>query len=154
MLGRIIGIIISVWLIWGGLSGEAVLIGTNSSTALIIVGCIFLIVDLAPVLRAIPGILIRFIWPNLAEDMEKSDDESKHNNGEMNQDNKQRFSDCLEAAKKGDVDSQSWLGYSIIMDLVSIKILSRLSSGFRKQQKRITPKRNFGWELCIMEEKE
>lgn len=42
----IIGIIISIGLIIAGLSGEFVLIGTNSSIALVVAGCIFLIIDI------------------------------------------------------------------------------------------------------------
>ena len=43
---KIIGLIISIGLILGGLSGELVLRGTESSTALIVVGVLFLIWDL------------------------------------------------------------------------------------------------------------
>lgn len=42
MISRIIGIIISIALIIGGLSGEFVLKGTNSSTALVVAGLVFL----------------------------------------------------------------------------------------------------------------
>lgn len=51
MVGRIIGIIISIGLIWGGLSGELVLRGTNSSIALVVVGCIFLIYDIVKLIE-------------------------------------------------------------------------------------------------------
>lgn len=51
MVGRIIGIIISIGLIWGGLSEELVLRGTNSSIALVVVGCIFLIYDIVKLIE-------------------------------------------------------------------------------------------------------
>ena len=44
--GRIIGILVSIGLIIGGLSGTMVLRGTNSSTALVVAGVIFLIFDI------------------------------------------------------------------------------------------------------------
>lgn len=43
---RVIGILVSVGLIIGGLSGRLALRGTNSSTALVIVGIIFLAIDI------------------------------------------------------------------------------------------------------------
>lgn len=46
MGGHIFGIIISLGLIFGGLSGQFVLRGTNSSTALVIAGVGFLIYDI------------------------------------------------------------------------------------------------------------
>ena len=51
MAGRIIGIIISVGLIIAGLSGSFVLRGTNSSTALIVAGFIFLAYDIFMIIR-------------------------------------------------------------------------------------------------------
>ena len=42
MVGRIIGIIISLVMIIGGFSGALVLKGTNSSTALVIIGFLIL----------------------------------------------------------------------------------------------------------------
>ncbi len=45
MVGRIIGIIISIGLIIGGLSGKLVLRGTNSSTLLVVAGFLFLAYD-------------------------------------------------------------------------------------------------------------
>ena len=44
--GKIFGLIVSVVLIIGGLSGKLVLRGTNSSTALVVAGVIFLIIDI------------------------------------------------------------------------------------------------------------
>jgi hypothetical protein len=52
MIGRIIGILVSVALIIMGLSGEYVLKGTESSTALVVVGFLFLIVDIIGIVRA------------------------------------------------------------------------------------------------------
>ena len=46
MIGKIIGLIISLALIIAGLSGNFVLKGTNSSAALVIVGAIFLVFDI------------------------------------------------------------------------------------------------------------
>ena len=46
MYEKIIGLIVSILLIIGGLSGSMVLRGTNSSELLVIVGVIFLIIDL------------------------------------------------------------------------------------------------------------
>jgi len=43
---KIVGLLVSIFLIWGGLSGELVLRGTNSSGALVVFGFIFLIVDI------------------------------------------------------------------------------------------------------------
>jgi len=40
---KILGLIVTIFVIWAGLSGRFVLIGTNSSTALVVVGFIFLI---------------------------------------------------------------------------------------------------------------
>ena len=52
MIGRIIGLMISIALIIMGLSGEYVLKGTESSTALVVVGVLFLIVDIIGIVRA------------------------------------------------------------------------------------------------------
>ena len=52
MIGRIIGLLISIALIIMGLSGEYVLKGTESSTALVVVGVLFLIVDIIGIVRA------------------------------------------------------------------------------------------------------
>ena len=52
MIGRIIGILVSVALIIMGLSGEYVLKGTESSTALVVVGVLFLVVDIIGIVRA------------------------------------------------------------------------------------------------------
>jgi len=46
MYELILGLIVSIFLIIGGLSGAMVLRGTDSSELLIIVGVIFLIIDL------------------------------------------------------------------------------------------------------------
>ena len=43
---KIVGLLVSIGLIIGGLSGELVLRGTNSSTALVVVGVLFLIWDI------------------------------------------------------------------------------------------------------------
>lgn len=51
MIGRIIGLLISIALIIMGLSGEYVLKGTESSTALVVVGVLFLIVDIIGIVR-------------------------------------------------------------------------------------------------------
>lgn len=51
MIGRIIGILISLGLIIGGLSGEFVLRGTNSSIALVVAGVIFLIWDIYKIIK-------------------------------------------------------------------------------------------------------
>jgi uncharacterized membrane protein YfcA len=51
MIGKIIGILISIGLIIGGLSGEFVLRGTDSSTGLVIVGVLFLIYDIFGIVR-------------------------------------------------------------------------------------------------------
>ncbi|MCR4828604.1 MAG: hypothetical protein K5864_03985 [Bacteroidales bacterium] len=51
MVGRIIGILISLGLIIGGLSGEFVLRGTNSSKALVVAGVIFLIWDIYKIIK-------------------------------------------------------------------------------------------------------
>ena len=45
-MGRIIGIIISLVMIIGGLTGKLALRGTGSSTALVVVGVIFLIIEI------------------------------------------------------------------------------------------------------------
>jgi len=47
---KILGLVISLGLIIGGFSGELVLIGTNSSTALIVAGFIFLIIDIISII--------------------------------------------------------------------------------------------------------
>ena len=52
MIGRIIGLLISIALIIMGLSGEYVLKGTESSTALVVVGVLFLVVDIIGIVRA------------------------------------------------------------------------------------------------------
>lgn len=52
MIGRIIGLLISVGLIVLGLSGNFVLKGTDSSIALVIVGIVFLIFDIIGIVRA------------------------------------------------------------------------------------------------------
>ena len=49
MISRIIGLLISIGLIIGGLSGEFVLRGTNSSTLLVIAGFVFLIIDIVSI---------------------------------------------------------------------------------------------------------
>jgi uncharacterized membrane protein YfcA len=46
MAGKIIQLLISIGLIIGGLSGEFVLRGTNSSTLLVVFGVIWLIYDI------------------------------------------------------------------------------------------------------------
>ncbi|MBQ7711327.1 MAG: hypothetical protein IJT39_05815 [Bacteroidales bacterium] len=51
MIGRIIGIIVSVGLIIAGLSGEFVLKGTDSSMALVIFGVVLLIYDVYKLLK-------------------------------------------------------------------------------------------------------
>ena len=51
MVGRIIGVLISIGLIIAGLSGEFALRGTNSSTALVVAGIIFLIIDIIGIIR-------------------------------------------------------------------------------------------------------
>ncbi len=51
MIIRIIGIIVSLALIIAGLSRNYVLKGTTSSTALVIVGVIFLIADIIGIVR-------------------------------------------------------------------------------------------------------
>lgn len=51
MVGRIIGILISLGLIIGGLSGKLVLRGTDSSMALVIVGVLFLIWDIYKIIK-------------------------------------------------------------------------------------------------------
>ncbi|MDR2232675.1 MAG: hypothetical protein LBE56_06060, partial [Tannerella sp.] len=43
---KIFGILVSIAMIWGGLSGEFVLRGTNNSTALVVAGFVFLIWDI------------------------------------------------------------------------------------------------------------
>lgn len=65
-LGNIIGIIISIFLIIGGLKGDLVLRGTNSSIALVVAGILFLIYD-----------IVRLFTPteNEEEDIETEDDE-------------------------------------------------------------------------------
>ena len=52
MAGKIFGLLISIGLIIAGLSGDFVLAGTNSSTALVIAGVIFLIIDIVGIVRA------------------------------------------------------------------------------------------------------
>lgn len=51
MFGRILGIIISIGIIIAGLSGNFVLLGTESSAALVVVGVIFLVVDIVQIIR-------------------------------------------------------------------------------------------------------
>lgn len=51
MIGRIIGILVSVALIIMGLSGEYVLKGTDSSTALVVVGFLFLLWEVFGLVR-------------------------------------------------------------------------------------------------------
>jgi hypothetical protein len=51
MIGKIIGLLISIGLIIAGFSGEFVLRGTDSSTALIIAGVVFLIFDIVGIVR-------------------------------------------------------------------------------------------------------
>lgn len=51
MIGRIIGILVSVALIIMGLSGEYVLKGTESSTALVVVGFLFLLWEVFGLVR-------------------------------------------------------------------------------------------------------
>lgn len=45
-MGRIIGILISIIMIIGGLTGTLALRGTGSSTALVVVGVILLIIEI------------------------------------------------------------------------------------------------------------
>ena len=52
MVGKIIGLIISLVMIIGGLSGAFVLKGTNSSVALVVIGFIFLVIDIIGIVRA------------------------------------------------------------------------------------------------------
>lgn len=52
MVGRIIGLIISLALIIAGLSGNFVLKGTNSSTALVVIGLLFLTIDIVGIIRS------------------------------------------------------------------------------------------------------
>ena len=52
MAGKIFGLLISIGLIIAGLTGDFVLVGTNSSTALVIAGVIFLIIDIVGIVRA------------------------------------------------------------------------------------------------------
>ncbi|MCR5465655.1 MAG: hypothetical protein K6F11_02260 [Lachnospiraceae bacterium] len=49
--GDIWGVLISVLLIFGGLSGQFVLRGTQSSTALVVAGFVFLIIDIIGILN-------------------------------------------------------------------------------------------------------
>lgn len=84
--GAIIGIFISIGLIIAGLSGEFVLRGTNSSTALVVVGCLYLIYD-----------IVKLAGQNDNQKMAA-------------QGNKQLFLNCLEAAEDGDIDSQFSVG--------------------------------------------
>ena len=51
MIGRIIGLLISIALIIMGLSGEYVLKGTDSSTALVVVGFLFLLWEVFGLVR-------------------------------------------------------------------------------------------------------
>ena len=51
MIGRIIGILVSVALIIMGLSGEYVLKGTESSIALVVVGFLFLLWEVFGLVR-------------------------------------------------------------------------------------------------------
>lgn len=51
MKSRIIGVLLSIGLIIGGLSGKLVLRGTNSSTALVIAGFVWLAIDIIGILR-------------------------------------------------------------------------------------------------------
>ena len=51
MVWNIIGLMISIGLIIAGLSGSFVLRGTNSSTALVIAGVIFLIFDIYKIVK-------------------------------------------------------------------------------------------------------
>jgi hypothetical protein len=51
MVGRIIGLLISIAMIIGGLTGTLALRGTNSSTALVVAGVIFLIIDIIGIIR-------------------------------------------------------------------------------------------------------
>ena len=47
----IFGILISVGLIFGGLSGRMVLRGTNSSPALVVAGFVFLVIDIVSMVK-------------------------------------------------------------------------------------------------------
>lgn len=51
MVGRIIGLIISIALIIAGLSGSFVLKGTNSSMALVVFGVVLLVFDIIGISR-------------------------------------------------------------------------------------------------------
>ena len=51
MVGRIIGLIISIALIIAGLSGSFVLKGTNSSMALVVFGAVLLVFDIIGISR-------------------------------------------------------------------------------------------------------
>jgi hypothetical protein len=51
MVGKIIGLVISIALIIAGLSGEYVLVGTGSSAALVGFGLILLIGDIISIVR-------------------------------------------------------------------------------------------------------
>ena len=51
MVSIIIGIVISLGLIIAGISGEYVLKGTDSSVALIIAGCIFLVYEIYKIVK-------------------------------------------------------------------------------------------------------
>ena len=52
MAGRIFGLLISIAIIIAGLSGSYVLKGTDSSLALVVVGVVFLIIDIIGIVRA------------------------------------------------------------------------------------------------------
>ena len=52
MVGRIIGLLISIGMIFAGLSGEFVLAGTESSAALVVFGLVFLVVDIIGMVKA------------------------------------------------------------------------------------------------------
>lgn len=52
MTGRIFGLLISIAIIVAGLSGQFVLKGTDSSLALVVVGVVFLIIDIIGIVRA------------------------------------------------------------------------------------------------------
>ena len=56
----IFGILISVGLIFGGLSGRMVLRGTNSSPALVVAGFVFLVIDIVSMVKK-KGKLVT--WP-------------------------------------------------------------------------------------------
>jgi hypothetical protein len=85
MVQKIIGLLFSIFLIYGGASGLMVLRGTNSSAALIVAGVVFLILDIY----------------SIATHKKKDDEETKRHQVEIAAVNEVKYAHLYPGKKKG-----------------------------------------------------